>query len=114
MIACRLQLDQARFEPPLQIRDADADLHPGTELLGIDRLDHVVVGACVEAGHEVTPAATSCKQDYIYASERRPLTNAAAQLDAVDAGHHPVENRQLRRRPGRSWLPSGRAVRRPR
>src|SRR6185436_1236108 len=98
MIACRLQLDQARFEPPLQVRDADADLHAGTELLGIDRLDHVVVGARVKADHEVASAATSCKQDYIYASERRLLTNAVAQLDAVDAGHHPVENRHLRRR----------------
>ena len=49
MLARRLQIADAVRQPRLQARDAHADLHPRPQLLGVDRLDHVVVCPGVEA-----------------------------------------------------------------
>ncbi len=60
-----------------------------------ERLDHVVVGAGGEAAHALALLAARGQHD-----DRQPLgfgprAQPAAQLDAGEAGQHPVEHQQV-------------------
>ncbi len=64
----------------------------GVQDPGLDRLDHVVVGAGLQAHHDVEVVAPGREQDD---RELVELAHAAADLDPVDAGQHDVEDRDL-------------------
>ena len=73
------------------------------QLLGIERLDDVVVGAGVEAGDQVAAALARGEQHQVHVGERQLGADAAAHLGAVHLRHHPVENGE-RRRGGRAQV----------
>jgi hypothetical protein len=110
MVAGRLQLAHAIGEVRLQRGDARADLYPSPQFLGVDRLDHVVVGAGVQSGHEIRAAAAAGEKEHIHPRQRRVLSDAPADLEAIDAGHHPVDDREVRGQSARERLPRHRAV----
>src|SRR4051812_45230489 len=105
MIARVLQVADLSRETRLQSGRARADLDAGAELLGVDRLDHVVVGAGVESGDEIGAARACGQQQHVHPGELRVVPDAPADLDAIDTRHHPVENRQLRDRARRQQAP---------
>ncbi|GAA3111524.1 hypothetical protein GCM10020001_032730 [Nonomuraea salmonea] len=76
-----------------RLRPAQHGADAGVEHARLDRLDHVVVGAGLEAHHDVEVVASCGEQDD---GELVELADAAAHLDAVDAGEHDVEDRDLR------------------
>ena len=71
---------------------ADPGPDPGDELLGLERLDDVVVGAGLQADHDVDGVALGGEHDDGYAGLRADLL---ADVDAVLAGQHQVEQHHV-------------------
>jgi ketosteroid isomerase-like protein len=105
VIARVLEVAHLAGEPRLQFGGARSDLNAGAQFLGVDRFDHVVVGAGVEPGDEIGATGAPGEQQHVNARELRCPTNPSANLDAVEAGHHPIENREVWRGTGRQQLP---------
>ena len=74
---------------------AGHEVRRGDELLGIEGLDDVVVGAALEALDDIRGVAFGREHDD---RDSRLLANARADLDAVNAGKHKVEKNQVRLR----------------
>src|SRR2546426_1825770 len=109
-----LQLGDAGGQDGLQLDDADADLHAGSQLFVVERLGDVVVRARLQAGDHVLLPAARGQEDDVQRTRARASPRAAADLHAIDLRHHPVEDgepRGLRRRerlPGLGAVAGGR------
>ena len=71
---------------------AQPGAHPGDELLGLERLDDVVVGAGLQAHDDVDGVGLRGEHDDRHAGLGADL---AAHLEAVDAREHDVEEHQV-------------------
>ncbi len=72
-------------------------LQPQLELAHVDGLGQVVVGAGLEGLDDVGLALLRRQQQDVAVLALRGRAQAPADLDAVEAGHHPVEQHQPRR-----------------
>src|SRR5262245_17734669 len=70
-------------------------LHSSSELLGIEGLAEVVVGADVEPALQVGVLGARGEQDDRHAASRLVHAETARELEAVQLGHHHVEHRQV-------------------
>ena len=69
----------------------------GVQLVHIEGLADVVIGAGLEAGNQVLLAPSPREHDDVGAARIARLAQLAAELGAAHAGHHPVDDRELRR-----------------
>ena len=74
-------------------RPSQDGAHAGGELVGVERLGDVVVGAEVEALRLVGGRALGGQQDD---RDGTPFTELAHDLDTVEVGHHDVEQDDVR------------------
>ena len=72
------------------------DLHPRDQRRLVDRLGQVLVGAGLEAGDDVLGIGLGGDQDDRHERQRRVGLEPTADLDAVQLGHHDVEQDQVR------------------
>ena len=82
----------------LQREDPLADAEAALQLARIERFPDVVVGARFQAGDEVAPLLPRGKEQEPGVGTLRAGPHDAADFGAVEAGHHPIEHRQARRR----------------
>lgn len=75
------------------LRPAQPGPYPGHELLGLERLDHIIVGAGLQAHHHVDGVALRGEHDDGHPGLGTDLT---AYVDAVPPGEHEVEENQIR------------------
>jgi hypothetical protein len=68
-------------------------VHAGAQLLGIERFDQIIVRSRIEAGDDVRAAVSRRQQDDVHVRVPLVLSDPPAQLGAVGARHHPVQNR---------------------
>ena len=93
----------------LQVEDAFTGAQADLQLESVEGLGQEVVGARLETRQHVFSAGFRGQEDEIHVG-RGLLADDAANLQAVEIRHHPVENRELRRvgrQQGRGRLPSG-------
>ena len=84
------QVDILPLEVDLHVEDALRNRQPRDQLFLVHRLDQEVVGTGPE-GLELVPALVLDGQhDDVAVRDGRPRADEAAQLEAVDLGHHPV------------------------
>ena len=106
---CVLQFAHLFAEPMLETEDAASDLQPCPQLLAVERFGDIVVGAAVQSGDHVGLGRPRRHQDDIQVRQRRRCADLVAQFQTVEAGHHPVEQRQ--RHPlALQSVPRGRSV----
>ena len=87
-----LEFDHAVRQPLLQPDDAGSHLQAGLELLAIDRLGDVVVGAGAKPLHDVLGADARGEQNQVWLIRGIAVANGAADVHAIHARHHPVEH----------------------
>ncbi len=87
-----LVFGDAVAEHALQADDPEADLDPGAQLVGPERLGQVVVGAGGEALEHRLGAAPGGEHDDVDDALAERLARQAAQLEAVDARHVEVDD----------------------
>ena len=75
---------------PVQVR-----AHPGHQLLRLERLGDVVVSPDLEAADTLLQLPLPGDEDDRRELERRVLSHPAAELEAVDRGHHHVHHDQV-------------------
>ena len=93
----RLELEDALAQLFLQRDDADTDVDAGAQLVDVERLGDVIVRAGIEAGDDILAAAERREQYQVHVRAGHVPADAAADLGAVEAGHHPIEHGQRRR-----------------
>ncbi len=85
-------LGQVVLERDHPVRHAE----PRLQFAAVERLDEIVVGSAVEPGHEIFRPVLGGQQDEIRGFLPVQPADAAADFDAVDVRHHPVEDGDLR------------------
>ena len=92
-----LELLEAGSQGSLQFYHAHPRLYPSSQLSEVEGFGDVVVGAGLQARDRILPTIVRREQDEIPGRARpQRLANLAANVRAVQTGHHPVENRQRR------------------
>src|SRR5439155_26705468 len=87
-----LDVVKAQHFEPTRLHAPKQGAHAGHQLVGIEGLDHVVVGPTVEAADFVDGLVTCRKhQD----GDHALAPNRAADLEPVEAGHHDVKDDQV-------------------
>ena len=94
MIVRAAQFGHALGELLLQRGDAHPDVDAGAQLVEIDRLGHVVIGAGVETGDEIGAAIARRQQQDVQTIEARRRPHAPAQFDSIELGHRPIDDRE--------------------
>ncbi len=98
----------------VQVENTASGAEAHLELVGVEGLGDVVVGAGLQAFDEILPVAARGQQQQvgIALAIRDPgvLADQPADLGAAQAGHHPVEDGELRRMVAAQDLPGGGAV----
>ena len=74
-------------------------LDPGDQLARREGLSDVVVGAHLQAMHAVVFRSASCQEDDGYDAQRGVLAQPAAEVKAIAARHHDIQQKQRRRLP---------------
>ena len=92
-----LQLGDLRVEGVLERDHAQADAEACAQLLGLERLDDVVIGASLQTGYDVGRIAAAGQQDDVEAERFLRPSDAAAEFGSIDARHHPVDDGEARR-----------------
>jgi hypothetical protein len=85
-----LQLAVLEGEPPVQLGDAAGGDQAHLQLVAVEGLAEVVVGACLESHVQVVPVPERRKKDEVGVPVPLLAPHLAAELEAVHAGHHPV------------------------
>src|SRR5712691_11596180 len=80
----------------LQLQDPAAGAEPDRKLMDVERLRDVVVGTGVHPFDQVLLAVASGEQDRVDVWRVGPFPEATAEIDAVEPGHHPVEDGEPR------------------
>ena len=75
------------------------------QLLGAERLGNEVVGPRVQCLHQIGGRVLCRQHEHVTVGPRRVGSKATADFQAVDAGHHPVEEHERRRVRRRELLP---------
>src|SRR6266540_2292606 len=92
-----LQLSHPRRQRRLELDHARSDLHAGAQLAVIERFGDVIVRAGMKSFDDVVLAAPRGEQNDVGRLQFVPLASTAANLDAIDAGHEPVQDEHRRR-----------------
>src|SRR4051812_2116110 len=96
--ALAVAADWQQAAQPLDVRDqrqgALADVNARLQFVGMERFGQIVVSASFQAGDEILRAAARRQQNHIERRGEIGPSNAAAQFDAVDPRHHPVDDRE--------------------
>ena len=69
-----------------------APVHPRAQFACVEWLGEIVVGARVEPAHDVFPPVLRREQDQVRGNAALLGADRAAQVDAVQSRHHPIED----------------------
>jgi hypothetical protein len=83
------------LEAGLEVDDAAADLDAGAEFIDVEAFGDVIVGAGFEGGDDVDGFVAGGEEDDVVGVGGIFLAEAAAEFDAVEAGHYPIEYDEL-------------------
>src|SRR5206468_10827364 len=90
-------LAHAARQEVLELDHSYADLEAGPQLVVIERLGDVIVRTGPQTRHDVLPPIFPGQEDDVDGLRSRLPPKFTADLRTVDAGHHPVEDRQTGR-----------------
>ncbi len=80
----------------LQVENPAPGANAHAQFVGIEGLGQIIVGAGVHAFDQILGFGPRGQQQYIYVGFAIGAADAAADLDAVHARHHPIEHRKTR------------------
>jgi hypothetical protein len=83
-------------EAILKVQDALARAQARFELVGIERLDKVIVGAGFQTSDDVFFRFARGEQDHVHVAVVPAFAYLLANTRAIELGHHPVEQDQTR------------------
>ena len=81
----------------LQFQNALAGSHPRPQFIYVEWLGQVVVSAAFQSRDHILLAPFGSEQQYIFVGTIFVTADSPAQLDTVQARHHPIQNCHLRR-----------------
>ena len=80
----------------VQLLQPQHRLHPRHQGKLVERLGEIFVGAGLEPGHHILGVGLGGHQDDRHERQRRIALQPAADFDAVELGHHHVEQEKVR------------------
>ncbi|HOP39580.1 MAG TPA: hypothetical protein PLI53_00920 [Geobacteraceae bacterium] len=72
-----------------------SDFYSGEQFIGIKRFHDVIIRTGTQPEHHIVLIAFTGQKNKVWLRLRTVFTHAAADIDPVHAGHHPIENCQL-------------------
>ena len=81
----------------LQFDDPHADLHPRAQFVAIVGLGQIIISAGFHPVYDRARAVLGCQQNNVRRRCGSELAHAAANLEAVNPGHHDIQDCQRRR-----------------
>src|SRR5260370_32888388 len=87
------KVGDAIYQIPLKLADSQTYGNARLKLLPIEGFRHVVVSTCFEALHNVYLFALGRQKDQVGRLRALNGSRSTAYLDAIEAGHHPVQDR---------------------
>src|SRR5882724_8154047 len=81
----------------LQSEDSITGSQTSLQFAFIEGFGEIVIGARLETPDQILFRVFSGREKYVLVGSLVTLSNLAAQLQAIDRRHHPIENQQLRR-----------------
>src|SRR5262249_16883424 len=106
----RLQFGDTAGDAFLQRSETNARMDAGPQLLKLERFYHVVVSARLQRGDHVLLVVLRGEENHVHPCERGLPFDSAAELEPVDAGHHPVDDGHRRWWRGYEQTPGGVAI----